>query len=207
MARIVFSPFGRGSTSFGRTHLTAAYTNFYNLFNTTKLSDDNFADNAGLSELLFEFDKSDQGHSHVDGSLGRGVVKHNNIDFAAAPVGSSGRRTQWVLSQINGTVMVFGTSGLWNRAGSRFSKIVHFSEGTMTPGVFMQNTTPIVLTTLATYETLDTFSYYRIIVEEVSSTYFKYRYETDDATAAKSVFLFYLAIGSAPGYISKPGGF
>jgi hypothetical protein len=219
MPKIYFTGFGRGSVGFGKTAVQNAYNGVKTLINTTKLSDDNIADNAGIPEAWFQFDITDQGHSHADGSLADASIGGINIDvssdpkkFTILPV-----RTEWVLSQCPGTKMIVGETVAFQLIDQK-EVLVYFGEGVVKPSPFAPGSVPVVQLTPCSYnETViggegnsNTFNKsFWLTVKEVTDTYFTFVIHIPSASLSVqgfSITAFYCAIATAPGYLFPIGG-
>jgi len=208
MPRISFTYFGRG-TSAASSRITTAYNNLQTLINTTKLSDDNVAEDAGLWENWFVFDASDYGHSHSDGSLGDSVVGHPQLDIDSLPAngGTEARRVEWVLSACPGTMALQGAEML--RGINNYEMTIPFSASYDRQSGFPEGTIPIVMTTLGytnATKLLGSGQYARIIVEEVTNVDFTCKLQISSGFTNATLTLWYFAIGVAPGFITNIGG-
>lgn len=220
MSLISWTPFGRGYTSFQKSRIEAAYDAFRDMITSgAKISDENFADNAGIPEYIFDFDLSEsgQGHSHLDGSLGVATVGYTQLDDRGGhiewpsgwPVGwLHPDRCEFVKAQSPGVVMIFGlSSGHPEREGT-YEGEIYFGAGSKGRGAFRAGTIPVVLTTVYTGdETSISGTENNVIIRDVTSYGFTYTFVRTGTTAGtKIVYFWYCAIGTAPGYVSQISG-
>lgn len=228
MARITIqNPTTRGHV-ISKTRVQALYDAFKTLVNTTKLSNENFADNAGVPEHFVSWDV-DSGHDHRDGSLGDAIITDAQIDVAGD------RGVQWVLAQSPGVKLIAGVTPafpIWlpdedAEIGHRVAVV--FGQGSDHPTTFNTGTNPMVLLSLydndaldyeQTGSTIEQWNSYNIslTLEDVTSSFFTFRYNTGlthslyEELAASTDFpttvwrAFYIAIGRAPGYLTNPAG-
>lgn len=224
---------GRG-IAVTRANVQDAYDDLKDLVNTTGLSDENFAPDAGIPESVLAWHYA-RGHDHRDASLGYAVVDDTNLEVAGP------NQVQWVCSQETGARMIVGITPAFNlqmvdeheeRLGRPITVV--FGQGSDNPAVFAPGTRPIVQ--LQLYDFGDTnFDYgnsssseaqgrinkyasFRLVLEDVTSNYFTFRYfsnfvtdrdwgETPITSPPQGDWrVFYMARGVAPGYLINPAG-
>lgn len=224
---------GRG-LSVSRANVQDTYDALKTMLNSTKLSDENFAPDAGIPEALLNWDH-DMGHDHRDGSLGYAVIDDTMIEVSGA------YQTQWIMAQETGARMIVGiTPGFDLRMVDEREEdlgrpiTVVFGQGSDNPAIFAPGTTPVVQIQLydfgdtnINYTTntapesqgkINAYANFRIVLEDITSNYFTFRYfsnfvvdrewgDTPISTPPAGEFrVFYMATGVAPGYLINPAG-
>lgn len=202
--KFIMNPFGRGS-SFDSAEMQALYDALEDLGDGSLLDDENFADDAGVSEDNFVWGTSagtKPTHKHGDGSLGNAVLSTDMFDT------NSYDNVELVVSQQPKTLMIVGYSQNFRVNTSPQTIRVVFATSANRAISFAPGTRPVVLTTLHspnsnTGSPIVTGSgkYGLITVTDVTSKDFEFRYDAT-ITHATNVWVkvCYCAIGVAPGY-------
>lgn len=204
MAKQTYTPFGRG-TLFDKTVVQGAYDNLKVMTDTTnsKMDDSHVPDDSGIPEIIFNFDSSGVHHNHKDGSLSDGAIGSTQID------NSTPRRCQFVLTQSPGTLMLFGRTPSFPANDDGVEIKIEFAGTSEGRSAFPVGSTPIVLLTI--YDELGigllgTGTYAEARVIDVTSSGFTFKYFTNYAVAGDLLYLFYVAMAQAPGYITSSIG-
>jgi len=200
MGIVNFTPFGRGSVS-AVTDIDTPYDTLRTLSNAG-LNHSNFHPDAQIHEGYIDWDT----HKHDDGSLGDSVLSATHFNTA-----KSGSTNAEVLhTQAPKTLTICGRSRSFriDAPTGRDPVYVDFGLTSYSRQTFMPGTVPVVLASIAKGAT--TTYAISMWVTDVMSAGFSVSFMnlTEDKTNANfgTIEVSYLAIGTAPGYLSRPEG-
>lgn len=208
MSRFSFTPFGRGS-ELTKSVVQTAYDNIYTkLLSADPLTFDNFSLSAGIPEVYFRWGGVNDtfAHDHNDGGLADRVI--SDVQMPQYP---SGHSPEMCVTHRPKSLMLVGKGPAFPAKEVPKEYYVSFTASSYNGGSFLVGTQPIVILTLASSNTGINFSNFaaRVLVLDVSSQGFTFRYESGSVTnipSGKSFFIYYVAIGSYPGTIIDPIG-
>jgi hypothetical protein len=188
---VTFPPFGFGRQTDTNSQMQSIYTDLYNL----RVSQVNFAPNAGIHESYFAWDI----HDHGDGSLGDKVI--NDEQFRKVP--GSSRHSQLLFTQEPKLLILAGETTLdtgqasmplWIDFGSTSYQRLVFPAGTQ-PSVFV--------TAKRRTGTVGTYTRSLFVVDIQSTGFAVSGVQQTNATYTGPAIqgLYYLAMGIIPGWL------